>query len=479
MKKNNIGSIFYVVICLLLCVIPFAGMPVASTDTTTENKKLAEFPEIKENGKWNTAYLQEMGDYFEDHFAFRPLLVTADSEIQSKLFKTSNMDTVIVGENGWLYYTATLDDYLGQNTMSERGIYNVAHNLSLMQQYVQDKGMNFLFTVAPNKNSLYGENMPYYDKKMVSDVKNMILLEPELELTGIAYADLFTPFETEKEILYLKRDSHWNQKGAVLAYNTLLDKMEYDHETYETVKNIRTKTEYGDLNKMLYPLSAVPEWNYQYQKEDTYTYVTDTKSVEDAWIQTSNPDGNGNLLMFRDSFGNTLLPLMANVFENGYFSKSTPYNLETYLNDYHPEYVIVEKVERNVDDFATNPPIMTGPIVTLEDEVTNAETNTSLNLIESEYDTSYWEISGVLDEKYVSTNTKVYINVTTNDETTTYEAFTISTENSDNGYLLYIPKEMLSSNSVQIEVLTENDNQLQNVEARSFDVSQIEIRNEN
>ena len=26
------------------------------------------------------------------------------------------------------------------------------------------KGVNFLFTIAPNKNSLYGDNMPYYDK---------------------------------------------------------------------------------------------------------------------------------------------------------------------------------------------------------------------------------------------------------------------------------------------------------------------------
>lgn len=479
MKKKNIESIIYVAVCLVLCILPFAGMTVASTDTTTENKTLAVFPELKKDGKWNTEYLQEMGSYLEDHFAFRSLLVTIDSEIQSKLFKTSNMDTVIVGEDGWLYYTATLDDYLGQNTMSERGIYNAAHNVSLMQQYTEEKGAAFLFTVAPNKNSLYGDNMPYYDKKIVSNVRNMTLLKPELEELGIAYADLFRVFESESEILYLKRDSHWNQKGAVLAYNTLLDDLECDHENYETVKNIRTKTEYGDLNNMLYPLSAVPEWNYQYQKEDTYTYVTETGSVEDAWIQTMNTDGTGSLLMFRDSFGNTLLPLMANVFENGYFSKSTPYNLEAYMNDYHPEYVIVEKVERNIADFATEPPIMTGPVVSVESKAASVDTNTVLTVEESEYDASYWEISGVIDEEYVLADTKVYVNIIVNDENTTYEAFTTTKDDSDNGYLLYLSKELLPSSSVQMEVLTETGGELQSVKSESFDISQIEMLNEN
>lgn len=260
MKK--IGNIFYVVICLLLCIFPFAGMAFAPADTTTENRELAGIPDIREDDGWNRTYLQELGTYFEEHFAFRPLLVTVDSVIQSRVFEVSNMDTVIVGTDGWLYYTATLDDYLGRNTLSERGIYNVAHNLSLMQRYVEDKGAAFLFTAAPNKNFLYGENMPYFYKKKVSSTRNMTLLEQKLKEFDIAYADLSTAFADKEEILYLKRDSHWNRKGAVLAYNTLLDYLDCEHDTFETVGCVRTRTEYGDLNKMMYPVDFAPEWDY-------------------------------------------------------------------------------------------------------------------------------------------------------------------------------------------------------------------------
>ncbi len=110
---------------------------------------------------------------------------------------------------------------LGEHTLSERGIYNAAHNLSLVQQYTEEKGAAFLLAIPPNKNSLYGENMPYYTKR-VSTVNNMALLQPELSACNVNYADLSAAFKREKEVLYLKRDSHSNRKGAVLAYHTML-----------------------------------------------------------------------------------------------------------------------------------------------------------------------------------------------------------------------------------------------------------------
>lgn len=467
--KNKKEGKFFVFICLLICIIPFIGMAVIPTKTTTENKVLATFPKIKEGKKWNSNWLSEAGLYFEDHFAFRPYLVTVDSEIQSRIFGVSNMDTVIDGKNGWLYYSATLDDYLGKNTMSERAIYNIAHNISLIQQYIEEKGAAFLFTVAPNKNSLYGDFMPYYDNKKISKIKNMIMLEPYLKKFDISYVDLFSLFEQEKEILYLKRDSHWNQKGAVLVYNALLNSLEIEHETYETVKSVRTMTEYGDLNLMLYPKSAVPEWNYTYEKENNYQYITETKSVEDAWIETRNEKGKENLLMFRDSFGNTLLPLMADVFQKGYFSKSTPYHIEEYMNQYYPNIVIIEKVERNLCDFAKEPPIMSGIQITIGKIAEERESKTTITMSESDYDMNYWKIEGTLDSAYGNTDTKIYIGIQNGEEVKTYEPFTTSEKKSDYGYILYLPKTELTENEVQMSVIAETKGNLVKVKQETWE----------
>ena len=155
------GKIIYIILAMAICMIPSVGMIFRPTTETSENKEMAAWPSFTEDGSWNENYLEEAGEYFDDHFAFRPELVSSDARIRGDLFGVSSSDQVILGKDGWLYYEATANDYLRQNQISDRAIYNIAHNVALMQQYVEEQGSQFLFTVTPNKNSLYGEYMPY------------------------------------------------------------------------------------------------------------------------------------------------------------------------------------------------------------------------------------------------------------------------------------------------------------------------------
>lgn len=471
MKKT--GNIIYIVVCLLFCALPLVGMTFYKTDTTTENKTLAAFPKWEKNGKWNSDYFDELSAYFNDHFAFRQELVSVDAEIQSKVFQVSNVDTVMVGTDGWLYYTDTLDDYLGQNIMSDRQVFNTVNNIRLLQQYVEEQGAKFVLTVAPNKNSLYRGNMPYYAQSKVSDTNNMDLLSPQLLQEEISYVDLFKVFEDYNETLYLKRDSHWNNKGAILAYDTLLDQLMIEHETFEDVKIIREKTEYGDLNKMLYPLTAKAEWNYYPQYTKEWSYVSEEENVEAAWIETECEEGTGSLLMFRDSFGNTLLPLMAQQFQKAYFSKGTPYQIADYMEQYQPELVIVEKVERNMDEYMLEPPIMRGPEIDIlpDDAVENIKKNSvSVNIAECMEDTDYMVISGEIDASLVDRDGPIYVGVLEDGASASevyYEAFTVTTETSDYGYRLYLPKEdmislgIMTGDAVRIDIIVGNDDKIE------------------
>ena len=51
--KKKIWYLIYIAVVLLMVMIPFAGMTVAATNETTENKELAEMPKLKSDGKWN------------------------------------------------------------------------------------------------------------------------------------------------------------------------------------------------------------------------------------------------------------------------------------------------------------------------------------------------------------------------------------------------------------------------------------------
>ena len=328
----------FIAVCLVLCMIPSVGMMFFPTTQSTENKAMAEAPKLlMEDGKFNTFILQDCGEYFADHIALRNQMIFADAKIQTSLFSESNVSGVIYGENDWLYYSSTLDDYLGRAPMSERDLFNLSHNLSIVQEYLGERKIDFVFTVPPNKNTLYDENMPYYHNSKLEFEHNAVRLEEYLAEQKVNYISLFDLFEEQDEVLYLKRDSHWNMKGACLAYNSIMDTLSIKHEDYSKTAPVVENTANGDLNKMLYSFYGETEENYNYNLTQKYKYSNDVKGVEDGWIITENKEGKGTLLMFRDSFADTLIPFMSNEFETAYYSKGQPNAMERYIEEDTPD----------------------------------------------------------------------------------------------------------------------------------------------
>ena len=441
-RKKNLPGLIYIITVLLICAAPFLCMTFARTDKTTENRRLAEFPAVTNDGKLNLDILSGLGDYFEDHFAFRNQFVAADGVTQS-VFGVSAAQNVIKGTNGWLYYASTAPDYQRQNVLTDRAAFNAANNLKLTQDYVQSKGAAFVLTVAPNKNTLYPENMPYY-YPAGTGAKSIDKLTPLLRDMGVNYTDLFALFAEQKETLYLQRDSHWNNKGALLVYNALADAAGKAHDTYANAKVTRVKDEIGDLGRMAYSAAAQPEFNYRYDISAHYTYKTPNEDVEAAYIVTENEAAKGTLLMFRDSFGNTLLPFFAENYAKACFSKATPYLLDLYLGQHAPDTVIVEKVERNVADFAKDPPVFAAPEARLA-EPTETAGESTVKIQKTEYDTRFMSVSGeiVTDKDYTGVYAVLNGSVRT--------AFTVCTDSGDNGYAAYIPSDELTD-AANIEI---------------------------
>ena len=455
-KKKKAGYCIYLIIALCFCLLPLLTMGIQGTIGTTENRAFTALPQPFYETGLNWDYPQELGAYFDDHFAFRSELVALDAWVRTSFLEVSPVSDVIVGENGWLYYAATLDDFQHKYPVSDRMLFNIAHNVSLMQDYTESLGMEFLFTVAPNKNSLYGENMPRrlcYQVEAQSDMERLL---PWLEQEQVHYVDLYSLFGGQDEILYYQRDSHWNGKGAVMVYNALLDSCGKEHETYENSQTQITNDYYGDLSKMLFPTGAEPEADIHYTGGNPWTY-SQGESVEDNFIITECTEGSQTLLMYRDSFGNSLLPLMAGEFSQAVFSKRVPYSM-TDLAIYWPDIVIVEKVERHLPTLGEVPPVMNAQEAVLDNTRVPVESNTTIHLSK---EGSYWKLSGVADMKYMSTDSRIYVEITDADDTKLYEAFCTSfTEDdlsSDYGYTAYISEILLAGEQLHVSVITEKD----------------------
>lgn len=459
MKK---GKLIYCILFFAICLCPSLGMLVTKQETSSENRQLSEFPSPKtEEGKINVEWLSQAGDYFQEHFAFRNELVTGNALLHGRFLETSTADGVIQGKNGWLYYKDSLDDYLGQDLLSDRSLFNIAHMLSMTQQALEEKGVNFLFTIAPNKNSLYGDNMPYYDKLKVSDQTNRENLEGWLKTEKVAYADLYQALMEEDEVLYHARDSHWNNKGAALAADVLMDALGKDHDSYEGESYTVRRDYTGDLDTMLYPLASTADDEIYYDKETTYATVEEIQSNFDPRITTVNPVKEGSLVMYRDSFGNALLPYMADAYANAYFSRGIPYQLMD-VETHSADTVIIERAERFLPEMSQFPPVLTAKEISLTE---NEELQGSDGAVDVKIKPQGMtaQLSGRIKEGLLDTDSRIYLKV--NDSV--YEAFPMDVkvgENlDDNGFCLYLPSELVAADGNDVEILIEKDNKIYNI----------------
>ena len=463
---------------MLICLIPFAGMALYPTEKTGENKKPAEFPSLTtKDGGLNTDFYTQFDTWFNEHFAFRNEIVMVDAMVQGRIFGTSAEEQVIYGSDGWLYYASTLSDYLGTGCMTERERFNLRHNLELVQSWADAKGVELLLTVPPNKNTLYGKHMPYYDSMIVNPDHTLYELPKICEEAGVAYADLYTMFKEKQETLYLLRDSHWNGKGALLAYQTIMEKTGRSYEDYADASATRSRSADGDLNRMLYSVYGDPEMDTKYEIPQEYRYTTATESVEDAWILTETPGKEGSLVMFRDSFGNTLLPIMANQFGRACFTKESPYRLQKVVEEQRPELVIIEKVERNLRDFITQPPIIAAAVCSdirvkeaeeseegEEKSGTDETENFGLKSETSQFDSSMTQITGSVPEELLKTDTEILLQI----DGTFYSTYHIGTD----GFMVYLDESGVPSDGCTLKVILKDGDSCRTVYEKKWEKEQ-------
>lgn len=344
---------------LLLCLVPLAGLLLLDAQEAAGNQVLAAAPSLtKRDGSWNETILSDVSDFVSDHFAFRQELLTLRARLTASVFGESATDQVILGREGWLFYADTLPDYEGTAPLSERELFAAARTLALVQEYAETRGTAFLFTVAPNKNTLYPSYMPVrYEKTAQSS--NWTRLMAQLDAQGVAYVNLLPVLAACEAPVYFRTDSHWNDYGAALASDAIVKALGGAGTLAQ--EPFTASTHLGDLYEMLYPTVAEAETCPVLARERIFSHVGAFRSPEDMTIRTESGGDLGSLLMFRDSFGNNLYAHLAEAFSACCFSRAMPINL-TLLEEENADTLLFELVERNLSWLLTKPPVMEAPI---------------------------------------------------------------------------------------------------------------------
>ncbi|MBO5076467.1 MAG: hypothetical protein J5584_02585 [Clostridia bacterium] len=278
---------------------------------------------------------------------------TLKNSVLSGMFGASGNPDVIIGREGWLYYAPTLDDYLGSGGLTDAELDTVARRLAEVRKYCAAHGAEFIFVCVPNKNTVYPDYMPAYLRSARCTDTNLSRLLPRLAGAGIEAPDLAGSMSQAEcssgsAVLYYKTDTHWNARGAAVCVDWLLDKLDVGGDRYAALTAANILMRGGDLYKLLYPAAEGIDSDVWFDVTPMYSYGEPPQSMMDMDIVTDNPAAEGRILVFRDSFGSALVPLLSERFGHArYLRGDAPYDFTKVLTE-QPDTVILVLAERNL-----------------------------------------------------------------------------------------------------------------------------------
>lgn len=410
----------FVTAVLALLLVPLVLMPFLPSGPDFEKRELAAAPELMRNGAPNADFLSDAGAYLEDHFALRHVFVELDATLKERLFMVSSTPNVVCGRDGWLYYSGEFNDYRRDAPMSDQAIENAAINLSIMQEAAVSAGRRFIFVCAPNKSTVAPGGMAPWELAGEGP-SNLDRLEERLYAYGVAFIGCRGMLGPED---YFKRDSHWNDAGGARIAASLLAAVGRE-VSFPWGTALAPHDHTGDLDLMLHPLVRTYETQ---QCEGAYEYfaiTNEAKSVEESYVVCHSlvPGATGSAVVYRDSFANSLAPPIATTFETSVFTKYIPYDMSEGQVGF-ADTIVVERTERHLSLYATDPPFMQGPPRTIERENEPLASSTSVYCVRRD---PYFIIEGTLDEVAMRHAGQVMVEVTNRDgAVNTYACFRVS-----------------------------------------------------
>jgi len=288
---------------------------------------------------------------------------------------------------------------------------------------------------------------------------NFIKLKKAMDKECVNYVDLHDAFAKDKRIMYHKHDTHWNNEGAAFAQKLIQKELNNEYTDYDTIKKSIKKDFKGDLMKMLYPKGSELDYNVYYDKDFSFKYADGFKNTEDFKISAMNGSKDKSLVMYRDSYGNSLVPFMAEEYGNSFFTKIVPFNLEE-IKEHKATDVVMEITQRHISYFTKYLPVMEAEFKTinsLDEKEMNVKVNCKFDNITGKY-----VIYGSLDKKYWDEDSNVFVRVKDSKYVTDYEAYPVGYNdvNSDDEYAfsMYVGKDEIVPGESEIEVISDKDN---------------------
>ena len=324
MKKKSV-AVTSVMAAVLFGFSVWVWTKEADVFSDSERRELAKLPEFSVETMMDGSFMEDFEAYTLDQFPLRDLFRRLKAKTVFGVFGQKDNNDIYIADG----YASKMEYPLSKPMLdhaADRFQY-------LYETYLQD-AENIYLAIVPDKNYFLAEQNGYLSfdyGELISYMNEKIDYMTPIDLTG----------QLKLEDYYFT-DTHWRQENLVDLSDYLLESMgaEAEQEEYQTIE-LETPF-YG----VYYGQAALP------MEPDTLKYLT-SEMLEDCKVftyETGNPveipmydmekaegkdpyemflsgtrpiltienphvDNGEELIMFRDSFGSSLIPLLARGYE--------------------------------------------------------------------------------------------------------------------------------------------------------------------
>ncbi len=370
--ENTKGLANYILIFgfLIVVTLPMVFTLIHKQEdiSSREKRKLAPLPAFSFDEFWDGAYQQKFSQFYQDHFGFRQKILSGAREFRRGAWNKSLSRNVIYGDDEWMYFNidGTLHDYTGYYTQNSQDSGLWLQGLDIKNRWLAQLGVRYLLVPIPGKMNVYPEHLPARVRDAAGESRLQAfraeLKDSDLEDVVLDLLPTLRKVKNETQV-YFKTDTHWNEDGAFIVYQAIMDKLSHWFDDIEPVTpnmiDRGSRMKMGDI--------AIADGAKAGEMEQTDTLTINNRCANEQSTKVAEftktpayqanpkhlPRANGctskkiRALVVNDSFGAYIRKFLSDSFEEVIFMHYYElFDMKSFIEEFDPDVFIDLRAER-------------------------------------------------------------------------------------------------------------------------------------
>ncbi len=327
--KNKILSVLFI-----LYILVFAVGSVLAKDrdfSEMENRNLTQFPQVTAKAVLEGSFTEKFETYMSDQIMGKDFLVRLKIS-ENRMLNQSYINGVYFGKDDML-----IQDY-------ENPYNQLSKNIGYINEFVEaHPEYEFTWLLAPNACYIYEDKLPPF--ATCYDQGEVMAYITGSAAEEIRIADCTQALMQERDsYIYYRTDHHWTMHGAYIGYTVLCDALgqtatpEEDYDI-QVGSDAFFGTQYSNAptfsqkpDEILLYMNPKGTYQVAYLDDGVTTdslYNLDNLFIKDKYTTyldgnhsyvkiTSNAENKEKILVIKDSYAHSLLPLLADNYSEIY-----------------------------------------------------------------------------------------------------------------------------------------------------------------